>query len=110
MEAHETQSSRLTFLYLTPRLFLLPLETLEFFFLAGHDRSGKEVWVQPPPPEAMMRGYGYSPYDSGFGPGSYRAPMNPYGGRGRGMGYGGGMGMPIGLGLGGGLLLGAALF
>lgn len=96
----------------------------------GVDKNGKDVWVEPPPPDPYLNGggygggyggygpysggYGYSPYSSGLysAPvGRYASPAGPYG-RPYGGGYGGGYGLPLALGGGllGGLLLGDILF
>lgn len=83
--------------------------------LIGKDRQGREIFAQPPPPNAPYAGaaIGYGPYQTApaypYGGGAYPAPYGPYN-RGMGMGYGGGMGLPIMGGLAGGMLLGGLLF
>lgn len=94
--------------------------------LLGHDRNGKEVWVEPPMQDPY--GGGMGPYGGGFaapygnpygGPGRlgmypgmqsrYVSPGYPYSQRPYGRGYGGGYGLPLAGGLLGGALLGSLL-
>ncbi|KAM3075368.1 hypothetical protein ACMFMF_006043 [Clarireedia jacksonii] len=78
--------------------------------LIGKDRSGRDVYIEPPFGGRGTYGngaVGYNPYMQG--PYSYARPgepyMRPYGG-----GYGGGLGMPLLGGLMGGAVLGSLLF
>lgn len=82
--------------------------------LVGKDKSGKDVYIEPP---QGMQGYGgyqgssYNPYVQGpyAAPGArYVRPAYPYQ-RPYGYGYGGGLGVPLAGGLLGGMLLGGAL-
>jgi hypothetical protein len=108
--------------------------------LLGKDKSGKDVYIEPPP-QGMgygmgrgmgmgmggMGGGGYAmgggyPGQMGYGGGGYGWGAGPYGqnsmilrpqmgyGRPYGGGYGGGMGLPLIGGLAGGALLGGMLF
>ncbi|UZJ53154.1 hypothetical protein CBS101457_002474 [Exobasidium rhododendri] len=87
--------------------------------LVGKDKSGRDIYAQPPPTMDPYAGaqLGYTPYQTPnqYGGYGYSAPGGMYGRRGYGgggYGYGGGMGMPMmmGGGLAGGMLMGGLLF